>query len=74
MGSMTKGEEVLLVLDVLLALWAESVRVKHRGIAEPLQMGTIISKADMRSSVIERFSILIVCLADRGVPEQPVCR
>lgn len=69
---MTKGEEVLLVLDVLLALWAESIRVKRRGVAEPLQMGTITSKADMRASV--RFSIFIVCLADRGVPEQPVYR
>ena len=33
---MTKREKVLLVLDVLLALWAEAVRVKDRWIAEPL--------------------------------------
>lgn len=63
---MTKGEEVLLVLDVLLALWAESIRVKHRGVAEPLQMGTIISKADMRSSVTERFSISLSVLLTEG--------
>ena len=36
MRAVTKGEEVLLVLDVLLALWAEAVGVKDRWVAEPL--------------------------------------
>ena len=36
---MTEGKEVLLVLDVLLALWAEAVRIKDRWVAETLQPG-----------------------------------
>ena len=34
---MTEGEKVLLILDVLLALWTEAVRVKDRWVAETLQ-------------------------------------
>ena len=37
MRPMPKGKEVLLVLDVLLALLAEAVRIKDRWVAETLQ-------------------------------------
>ena len=37
MRAVTKGEEVLLVFDVLFALWAESVGIENRRVAETLQ-------------------------------------